>query len=221
MVKKCKLVSALLGISLVGYGASLIAEMRFGHALPEKVIKEHSTLYRDVSTVVWEVGKGVRIEARLQRIDRSSASASLTEAPSRLVIRNLTANKTIYEQDSEDIPISMCALDDLGDIGKAVVLRWAGGSAERLEILAVSESNARVVLYESYRVSASLIDLGNNAPDVFITTGDSGAGPFYTTRYMWQRDRYLPVGRVRYENFIRTINEQFSSRLRSSMNPSN
>ena len=93
--------------------------------------------------------------------------------------------------------------DDWND---ELILTWAGGSADRIEILSVGSHTATSILDESYRVDAALVDLsGRGKIDVLITTGDTGAGPFYVTRYAWQNEKYAAVGRMRYEIFIRTV----------------
>ena len=167
--------------------------------------------YRVVSVIVWSVDdQGTRVEAKLETVDEPLKHPSLI--PSRLTIRNLANSQTVFEQNSADVALSayVRGLNDV--VGEALVVTWSGGSGERMQILTVDPSSAHVILDQRYRVDAALIDLsGQGHLDVLITTGDSGVGPFYTTRYVWNGDRFQPAGRVPYKALVSTVEKQFSS----------
>lgn len=167
-------------------------------------------MYRAVSVNVWSVDdQGTKVEARLETVDEPLKHPSLV--PSRLTIRNLTNSETVFEQNSDDIALSAYVRGLNDEVGEALVVIWSGGSGDRIEILAVDSSKARVVLDQHYRVDAALVDVsGHGNVDVLITTGDSGAGPFLTTRYIWKGDSFQPAGRVSYKLFADTVEKQFS-----------
>ncbi|MEK6285837.1 MAG: hypothetical protein AABO57_08870 [Acidobacteriota bacterium] len=165
--------------------------------------------YRAVSVNVLSVdNKGTKVEARLETVDEPFKHPSLV--PSRLTIRNLATNETIFEEKSDDTALSAYVRALNEEVGEALVVTWSGGSGDRIEILAVDSSKARVLLDERYRVDAALIDVsGHGQVDVLITTGDSGVGPFSTTRYVWNGDRFQPAGKVSYKSLGDTIERQF------------
>lgn len=165
--------------------------------------------YIDVATAIWEVNsQGIKAEAKLERLEHEAPFN--THPFARLTIMNLATHEIIFEEKNDDSPISMFVRDLNGDGIKELILNWEGGSASRLEILEVNADSARVVLYESYRVDAALIDLsGKGEVDILITTAESGTGPFYTTRYTWRERRYQVAGRVPYAKLRSAINREF------------
>lgn len=173
---------------------------------------ESDKYYYVASVVRWDIDdRNTFVEAELETI-----KVLLDDLPtglpfSRLVVRNFSTKATIYKQDFEDFPISMYTRDMNGDQHPELVLSLTGGGvANQLLFLSVTETQARIIFNESYRIDASMIDLGQGATDVLLTTGDSGVGPFYTTRYVWKGDRYEAVGRVLHERLINIVNRQFN-----------
>jgi hypothetical protein len=173
--------------------------------------KDASADHQNKSVLIWSVdGKGAQLEARLEPLGADSSSRFAS--PVQLTITNLTTGRVIFSENNGDRPISMYIRDLNDDWREELVVNWAGGSASRLEIIALSGTEARIILNESYRIDAALIDLsGASRIDVLITTGDSGVGPFYTTRYIWKGERYLPVGKVPYISLTQAIEERFRS----------
>lgn len=213
-----KAVIGLASLTLLACGGSSSAVVRPADSPQPQKAEERPSSYRNVSTATWEVGRGVQIEASLERLNRPLVDAPADLPAAHLTIKNLATGSVIHQQDSDDSPVSMCARD-LGGVGRVIVLTWAGGSAERLEIIAVEAERARVIFSESYRVSASLIDLEENTTDVLITTGDSGAGPFYTTRYVLRDGRYQPAGVSPHESFVNAVKRQFAAPRHSGSRP--
>jgi hypothetical protein len=177
----------------------------------EKEPVQPTAEYRDVSTAIWKVGDaGSMVEAKLEVLERKDDSSIGSKRLARLSVKNLVTGKVLYSKESDDTPMYMYVRDLNDDGFEELILNWSGGSASRLEILEVNVDNARDILYESYRVDAALIDLGGKGVvDVLITTAESGAGPFYTTRYVWRGGRYQAMGRVPYAKLRVTINRWF------------
>ena len=79
-----------------------------------------------------------------------------------------------------------------GDWNDELIITWGGGSADRLEVLSVDSRSASIVLNQSYRVDASMIDLsGRGKVDIFIVTAESGATPSYCNSLRLARTRIL------------------------------
>lgn len=90
-----------------------------------------------------------------------------------------------------------------------LITNWSKGAvAERIQILSVDETQARVLLDEPYRIDATLIYLDDEVVDILITTGD-GAEPYQTTHYKWMSDKYIPVGKSSHESLVSSIKKQF------------
>lgn len=210
--------SILITIILLGLGTlscsttlSPIAAQRAPSIQAANIDTQESRLYETVISVVWKLDSKTKVEARIEALD-PSRSGSTALPSTRLKIKNLETGQLVYEQDSSDRPISMYTRDLNDDWSDELILTWGGGSADRLDIITVNATQARVVLSESYRIDAVLMDLsGKGMIDVLISTGDSGAGPFHTTRYAWKNNRYVPVGRSPYQVLIRSLEKQFAS----------
>ncbi|HBB95199.1 MAG TPA: hypothetical protein DC054_07390 [Blastocatellia bacterium] len=158
--------------------------------------------YSPLMFTTWTLADKTTVEARIEVLKTPSQQSKPSSSAYRLLIKNTGSNETVFEQTSYDRPISMYARDLNDDWNDELILTWAGG----IEILSVGSHTATSILDESYRVDAALIDLsGRGKIDVLITTGDTGAGPFYVTRYAWQNEKYTSVGRMRYDIFIRTV----------------
>jgi hypothetical protein len=180
--------------------------------LVQSKAKEELQAYRTVDLVVWNVDSKTKVEARIETLDAPPRDGSPPLPSTRFKIKNIDTGGSIYEHNSGDRPVSMYTRDLNNDGSEELIITWGGGSADRLEIITVSAKQARIVLSESYRIDAALIDLsGKGNIDVLVSTGDSGAGPFYTTRYVWENDRYLPVGKVPYDVLMRSVEKQFAS----------
>lgn len=170
-----------------------------------------SASYETAIVYVWELGSaGTKIEAKVETLSVMLKDAPIGTPLSKLVIRNLKSQKVIFEQSVDDRPIYMITRDLNGDGDMELIVSWTSGAvAERIEIFTIGENEARRVLDEAYRVDATLADLSDETVDVLITTAESGASPAYTTRYVWQGGQYKPVGRVRYEHFIKQVKGLF------------
>ncbi len=170
--------------------------------------EENDRLYRTVSMVSWDVKKNVRVEARLEVLNQDCQSKPCQVPYSRLIVKNLATNRIIYQRDDSDEPVCLYLRGSDG-----LIINWRGGSADRIEILLVAENEAHRVLYESYRLDAALITFTKDEEiSVLITTAEGGGMPLYTTRYVWEGDRYKPVSRISFEHFSGDLTKLFKSR---------
>ncbi|MFL6276473.1 MAG: hypothetical protein ACJ74G_14880 [Blastocatellia bacterium] len=180
------------------------------------IVEDASTDYKLANAVVWEVDeKGTRAEAKIEVLSSPPKDHPTDKPLSRLTIRNVSTQAILFSQESDDSPVSMYIRPLNEEVGEGLVVVWSGGSADRIEILKVDAEQSSVILKESYRIDAAFVDLsGAGQVDVFITTGEGGNGPFYTTRYVWKKEHYEPVGKIEYKKFINTINSQFKAPLK-------
>ncbi len=166
-------------------------------------------VYQEASVITWEDEDGVKIEAK---VDMLAEPAKHTNLPtSRLTLKNLNTNQIIYERDEDRFLISMYE-QPLHDMD-TLIIKWSGGSADRLEILAVDSKQAHDIFFEAYRLDAALIDLdGNNDDgdaDVLITTADGGGMSLYVERYVWKEGKYQKAGRVSYAKLVKELGKEF------------
>ena len=164
--------------------------------------------YRNACVITWEAGEAI-LEARVETIKLPRARETESLPSARLRIRNLSNGQTIYERDEADSFLTMYREAVNDDVGEALILRWAGGSAERLEILDVDRNQARRIFYESYRVDASLVNVGGNSRVILLTTCDGGAGPCFTNRFVWRGGKYQKAGTIPSERFDAAMERLF------------
>ena len=164
--------------------------------------------YRDACVVTWEGDAGTLLEARVETIRLPLSKVTERLPSARLRIKSLANGETIYARDEADSFVSMYRRYINQEVGEALVLTWAGGSSERFEILDVSMKQARRLFYESYRVDASLINLGGESNDILLTTCDGGAGPCSTTRFSWRNGKYQKAGTAPFEKLVSAVEKQ-------------
>lgn len=206
-------VAILLSISTLACGTFLRAVEKPKPTSDQELAVEQRQPepYRVASVIVWDVDSmNARIEARMETLNEPESNI-FAIAPTRLIIKNLSMNQLLFEEKSGDSFVSMYARDLNDDYIDELIVTWAAGSSYRIQIIAVDTTRADVILNESYRLDAALVDLSGVAKvDVLITTGNSGVGPFYTTRYVWTGEQYKAVGQMPYEKLINIIKKQFT-----------
>lgn len=160
-----------------------------------------------IGIFVWEVDEGLKLEARAEQV---SASGEITT--SRLIVKNLATNNIILQKEYDGFITSMYTRDLNSDQHPELLLTWTRGTvADNLEVFSVNTTQAQTLLAETYRTDATLTYISGDSVDILISTGDSSAGPFYTTRYVWKGDRYKPAGKVQYEKLTRAIEKLFNT----------
>ena len=173
--------------------------------VPASRDQEASDSYESVAATSWRVAKDVVIEARLLRLLKDCVSTPCQKPYARLIVKNLKTGQVIYDHDSTDTPERVSVYDS-----QTLVVFWGGGSAERIEILSVTEKEAQRVLYESFRFDASLVKIGDDT-NVLITTSEGGGMPLYTTRYVWKENQYRPAGKIPFNDFNKVIGSLFEA----------
>jgi len=199
---------------------SLLCASLFGCHSPRDATSgsvSHSTemepaRYHEVSAAIWDDYKeNTRFDARIFTLIPRLIDAPDNVPISRLVITNLTTERTIFQRDMDFRPLGMHT-ERLFDNQLALVTEWAGGSADGIMIFSVSPLGGKVVLDEDYRIGASFIPGGGDTVDVFITSGCCGVGPFYTTRFVYNGQAYKPAGSMAFEDFTNVLNHAFANK---------
>jgi len=136
-------------------------------------------------------------------------------ASTRLTVKNLATNQFILKKENYGFILWMYADDLTGDqVPELVVTSSSGVRGNTLEIFEVGETQTRMLFREFYRVDATFVRLSSaNVADILLTTGESGAGPFYTTRFVWRGGQYQRVGVISLDRFRGLIENHFSAKL--------
>ena len=160
---------------------------------------------------MWDDYKtSTRFEARLLTLTPKLVDAPYDAPISRLMIKNLTTGKMIFQQEIDFRPLRMHP-ESLFENTQALVTEWVGGTANGIMIFSVNPSGARLVLDEGYRVGVSFICSNSSNVDVFITSGCCGDGPFFTTRYVFDGHSYKPKGSMAYGDFVNILSSGFAT----------
>lgn len=163
-----------------------------------------------VNTCAWELDDGTRLEARAERVRGSGGATGW-----RVTVRNPATGALLLSR--EISYLNSIYVRDLNADGRPeLIIDWDHGvCCSSLEIYEVDAGRAREILNEAYRADAALIDLsGDGEVDVLISTAKGGALPTFTTRYVWQGERYRPAGSVPYKSLVGHIKRQFDIRGR-------
>lgn len=170
---------------------------------PPHNVQVESELYKKTRSIFWLTGHHeVPVQADLDVLKIPLQDVPPKTPFSLLKITSLPSGRIIHQEKVQDFPITMYTRDLDGDKQEELIIIWeAGAVASRIEILSVNEDKATVLLNEDYRVKADLVEGNDGKVDVVITTGESGAGPFVSTRYSWKKGGvYQPVSRSPYRS---------------------
>jgi len=164
-----------------------------------------------VNICSWELDDGTRIEARAEKTNPPDEPTTW-----QITVKNLTTNKVILRREIL-YDLSMYLRDLKGYGQRELIIDWDHGvCCRQLEIYEIDRRGAHELLNEAYRASATLIDMyGKGKVDVLISTAEGGALPMITTRYVWQGDRYRPVGSFPSGKLLSELRNRFSERSRA------
>lgn len=162
--------------------------------------------YQIISLMNWdyiESGRNEKIEARLESIKVNSGNKEDSLPISRLIIKNVTLNKVIFEYTNDAVPITMYKVDVGLEPESILVVTWSGGSADHIEIFTIDERPIKKVFSNYYRGEAIFADLfDDKKKDLFITTTDDKTGEFFLYRYVWREHEFVLTGKVKYNKFV-------------------
>lgn len=175
--------------------------------------KTHSSQASDYETVnlvtLW-LGKDVRVQATIENL-REPLSASSQKPASKLVIKNLSSGKIIYEEECGDSSLSTPGF--WIDRGAALVMTSRGGSGNGIQVFDVGESEVQVVLDEVYRAAAIMIpndDLGGDM-GFLIVDSEHATDPLQVKRYQYstREKQFVITGKANFAKILGSIKTQF------------
>jgi hypothetical protein len=168
--------------------------------------------YEVVGMLTLNVGYGVKVQATVENLKDSMSAIPGQKPRSRLVIRNLSTGKTIYQEECGDSALSYPGFD-IGR-GTGLVVTTKGGSGDGIRVYEVTQSDVRIVLAEGYRAAAITMpsdELGGDG-GFLIVDSDSGTSPLIVRRYQYDDSgkKYVLTGKTSFADFIRSVKNQFA-----------
>lgn len=164
-----------------------------------------------INSIKWEVNDEVRVEASVEEITNKEGQKS-----TRLLIKNISLNEILFQTDDVGFVSSMYANDVNGDgIPELILTTTYGVGGSTLRIYSVHPKQVSLLFKEFYRIDASVIHLSDPSSgvmDILLTTGETANGPFYTSRYIWNNNHFLMVGKVPYRKLQITVEDVFRVR---------
>lgn len=170
--------------------------------------KMDSEQYQIFAQLEWEVD-GRITDVKLETLIERAKSVDTAHPVSRLIITERSTQKVLYEQTINDRPLSLCTHQLNEDVGEGLIVKWTGGSADRIEILAAINGQVCNVLTTAYRLDATLLQLSDTTTAVLVTSAEGSGDTFYSTLYVWEGGRYRPIGRTPYKRLIGLIEREF------------
>src|SRR5258707_9881158 len=167
--------------------------------------------YEVVGMLTLNVGNGIKAQATVENLKDSISAIPGQKPRSRLVIRNLSTGKTIYQEECGDSTLSYPGFD-IGR-GAGLVVTTKGGSGDGIRVYEVTQSDVRIVLAEGYRAAAITMpndELGGDG-GFLVVDSDSGTSPLVVRRYQYDdgSKKYVLTGRKSFADFIRSVKNQF------------
>src|SRR5712664_2551233 len=141
--------------------------------------------YEVVGMLTLNVGNGVKSQATVENLKDSISAIPGQKPRSKLVIRNLSTGKIIYQEECGDSTLSYPGVD-VGR-GAGLVVTTKGGSGDGIRVYEVTQSDARIVLAEGYRAAAITMPNDELGGDLgfLIVDSESGTSPLVVRRYQY------------------------------------
>ncbi len=168
--------------------------------------------YETVSMVTLRLGNEVRVKATIENLKESISAVPGQKPRSKLVIRNLSTGKVIYEEECGDSSLSNP--DFWIERGAALIMTTKGGSGDGFGVYEVTESDARIVLAEGYRAAAIMMpndELGGHI-GFLIVDAESGTAPLKVRRYEYSEEKkvFVLTGKTIFSQFLRSVQAPFN-----------
>jgi hypothetical protein len=172
--------------------------------------------YETVNMVTLSIGRDAKLLASIEQLNDSIRAIPSEKPRAKLVITNLSTGKVIHEEECGDSTLSYPRFD-IGS-GVALVMITKGGSGDGIRVYEVGQSEARVVLDESYRANAIMMpndELGGDT-GFLIVDSESGTSPLIVRRYQYddRSKKYVVTGEASFSEFIRSVKAQFGKAKR-------
>ena len=210
-LKEISLNSWVLIICLLCFANLLGCQPQSLASKDKSPVPSQASKYETISMATLHVGNGVNVQAVIEKLKEPERASSSQGPYAKLILRNLSTGKTIYEEENGD-----SSLYDPGfwiDHGAALIITSTGGSGNSIRVLEVTESEARVVLDEIFRTAATILPNDERGYDLgfFIVDAESGNAPLQVKRYQYNKEkkRYVLTGLTDFSKFIRSVQIQF------------
>lgn len=159
--------------------------------------------YYIANSVSWIIGDNVFLTATIETRKLPTETA---RPVSKIMVKNLSSNTILYQQEVEGTPLSMYTRNVTPDPNPELIVDWdIAAASNQFQMFSVSSSLVTMLLDENYRLDTTFIDLGNDGIGLLITTGEGGAGPFETTLYTFQNNRCEIAGKGSHQSLISDI----------------
>lgn len=167
--------------------------------------------YEVVSMVTLNVGNGTQSQATIENLKDSIKAVAGEKPRSKLVIRNLSNGRVIYEEECGDSSVSYPGFD-IGH-GAGLVMMTRGGSGDGISVYEVTDSNARPVLAEAYRAGTIMVPNDELGGDVgfLIVDAEHATDPLTVRRYQYslEKKQFVLTGRANFAQLLRITKAQF------------
>ncbi len=167
--------------------------------------------YETVSLVTLALGKDIRLQATIETLKESKSAIANQETRSKLVIKNLSSGRLIYQEECGDSSLSNPGF--WIDRGAALVMRSRGGSGDGIRVYEVGESEARLVLDEAYRAAAIVVPNDELGGDMgfLIVDAEHATDPLKVRRYQYslEKKQFVLTGTANFSQFMRSVKAQF------------
>jgi hypothetical protein len=169
--------------------------------------------FKIVSSVSWiaeSVAEDKILEASLEKLKETPVSSEKASR-ARLIVRNVTDNRIIYEEPGDDFPESVSKIDYPVNRGYLLLVKWGTASGGYLKVYSVSGENVKEVFNEGVKGLFTVYHDATKDEINILTSGVSPEGDNYpiVERYVWNGERFTSRGQARYEKFTSAIEKQF------------
>jgi hypothetical protein len=167
--------------------------------------------YQSTSMVTLAFAKDVKVVATIETLKDSIQAVAGKKPRAKLLITNLSTNRVLREQECGDSTLSNPGF--WIEKGAALVMTTKGGSGDGIAVYEVTESDARIVLAESYRAAAITMpndDLGGDMGFLIIDS-ESGTSPLIVRRYQYddRNKKYVLTGQAPFAELNHSVKAQF------------
>jgi len=167
--------------------------------------------YETVSIASFSLGRDIKVQATIESLKESIPAISGQKPRAKLVIKNLSSGRVIHEEECGDSTVS-----DPGfwiDRGTALVMTTKGGSGDGIRVYEVTQSDARIVLTQSYRAAVIMMPNDELGDDVgfLIVDAEHATDPLEVRRYQYSREKkqFVVTGKASFSQLMGAFKAQF------------
>jgi hypothetical protein len=209
--KATKLKAQILVISLLCSSVIVGCRMQPAAGGEDGTAATQSSEDQTTGMVTLAFGKEGNVAATIETLKDSVQAIPGSKPRAKLLIKNLSTGKMIYEEECGDSNLSNPGF--WIEKGAALLMTTKGGSGDGISVYEVSESGARIVLAKSYRavtVAMPNDELGGNA-GFLIVDAEHATDPLEITRYEYSSEKreFVATGKANFAQFMKSVSGQF------------